>query len=175
MFSNKYVFHGTNEYKRISDPKTHRRSRGKGDQKEIIFEGVSFHATPHKWIAIAYTYTPAIFKINNREAYYNIGIDLYNGKEEVEIYGINSLEESLKALYRKGGYVLRFHKQDFYHSRGLGNLELITHKMIEPVSLDFIFDPISELNKRKINFKFIDLNLPGNEHYINYLYQDKIV
>jgi hypothetical protein len=169
MYSDKYVYHGSNKYKSIADPKVHRRLKKVHGKQKIIFNDISFHATPYKWIALAYTYTPATFIINRREAYYNIGVDLYKNKNEIEIFGIESLEKSLKALYGNGGYLLSFKKESFYHCEGLGNLEHITQKEIVPISIDTISNPIYELQKRKIKFVFIDLNLVENSKHINFV------
>lgn len=159
MNDEQYVFHGTNLYKERANPIKHRRTKkDKNGVNHVIFNDISFHATPLKWIALAYTYTPQSFQFKEKKMYYNVGIDLYNNKQEVEIYGFESLEKSLIALYKNGGYLLQFDQKDFYHQNGLGNFELITQKEIEPISIEKIENPIKELEKMGVTFTFIDLS-----------------
>jgi len=85
-----------------------------------------------------------------------MGVDLYRHKKQLDIYGIGSLEESLKVLYAKGGYVSTFRADDFFHTDGLGHLEVITTKPVEPLSVEYIEDPVGELRKAGIRFRFVD-------------------
>lgn len=139
---------------------------------KIIFNQDSFHATPHKWIALAYTYNPAPFEIDGRVARYNMGVSLYEDTHEVEIYGFNSLEESLKVLYGEGGYLYHFDRDEFLYKEGLGPLEVIVEKPTKPITVEKIEDPVAEMKKLGVTFKFIDLALPENEEYRNYYKAD---
>ena len=63
--SDNFVFHGSKESFEIATPKKNIRSRlTKEGERETVFEGISFHATPYKWIALAYTYNRTIKEIN---------------------------------------------------------------------------------------------------------------
>lgn len=163
------VYHGTNRFKEFSDPIVHKRTRAtQGNEKITIFNEKSFHCSPLRWIALAYTYKPKTFSLEGKEIFYNIGVDLYNDIHEIEIYGTGSLEESLSALYGKGGYLLEFSGQHFFHTQGLGTLEVITKEIIQPDTIAFIPDPVGELKKENISFKFVDLRNPENKNYRNY-------
>jgi len=163
--SDNFVFHGSKESFEIANPKKNIRSRlTKEGESEIVFEGISFHATPYKWIALAYTYNRAIKEINGKKFIYTMGVDLYNHDKELEIYGIGSLEESLKILYGSGGYVYHFDKNKFIYTEGLGNLEVISKESIEPIEIEHISDPVEQMKNLGVTFKFLDLSLPENEN-----------
>jgi hypothetical protein len=165
-----YVYHGSHEYFEPVIPRPNKRVRVSKTtgKREVIFDEISFHATPYKWIALAYTYTPKSTKIDGKEVYYNMGVSLYVHKKEIDVYGVNSLEESLKQLYGDGGYLYYFDKTKFYTEPGLGNLELIVQETITPLRIEGIKNPIEELKKEGIDFVFIDVSLPENEEYRNY-------
>jgi hypothetical protein len=149
-----FVYHGSSNKRTKSEPIRHKRVRN----GEIIFDEFSFHASPEYWIALAYTYTPAFFNFNEAQIYYNIEIDLYENKKEVIIHGINSLQESLKALYKSGGFISTFSNSDFFHMKGLGNLECISDKELRALKSIFIANPVNELKRLGIKFTFIDLS-----------------
>jgi hypothetical protein len=134
----------------------------------VIFDQESFHATPYKWIALAYTYKSTPFEINGKTAHYNMGVSLYDNTNEVDIFGLNTLEESLKILYGDGGYLYHFDKDKFLHKEGLGNLEVIAEEPTRPVTVERIDDPVAEMKKLGVTFRFIDLVLPENEKHRNY-------
>jgi len=161
--SEKYVYHGSRTLFESVVPKRQRRyGKSKNDGMEIIFDEVSFHVTSHKWIALAYMCNHKSLTIKGKRTHYTMGVDLYTYKEEIEIYGINSLEDSLDEMYKEGGHLFTFKKEDFTHMEGLGNFELITKKSPKPVRVERINNPVSELKKLDISFKYIDLEIPEN-------------
>lgn len=161
-----YVYHGSNKEFDSSFAKPKRQIRSRENAQgftEVIFDEESFHATPHKWIALAYTHTEKTLEIDGVEITYNIGTDLYKNTNEVIVLGAHSLEKSLEILYGNGGYVYYFDKVDFIHKQGLGNLEVIIQKPIKPISIEKINNPVEEMKKLGVKFIFIDLTLPKNK------------
>lgn len=120
-----------------------------------MFDQISYHATAHRWIALAYTYKSLPMSNNKNGPHYNIGVDLYDYRKEVQIIGTGSLKESLKKLYGDGGYLLKFRKEDFMHMKGLGNLEVVSLKVLRPVSIERIHDPVAEMLSAGVEFRFI--------------------
>ncbi len=167
-----FVYHGSpREFdSEHANPKRNIRKRWNEETEsyDTIFDQESFHATPHKWIGLAYTYKSAPFTIDGKTAHYNIGVSLYDNTHEVQIFGFNSLEESLKILYGNGGYLYHFDRDIFLHKEGLGNLEVITEKPTKPVMAERVEDPVTEMKKLGVAFTFIDLALPENEKERNY-------
>lgn len=154
----KYVYHGSKELFESVIPKRQIRSQLQKDgTRKVIFDDISFHATPYKWIALAYMYDLKPFKIGEKTTHYNMGVSLYNNTEELEIFGSNSLEESLKEMYGAGGYLFVFEKDKFFHVEGLGDLEVITKESLTPYKVEKIKDPVAELKQLGIKFNFIDL------------------
>jgi len=172
MEDSKYVYHGspTNSFEIVKPKRNIRTQLSKRTHKEeILFDQVSFHATPYRWIAVAYTYHGNIpFEIDGKMAHYNIGVSLYTNTRKLTIYGFKSLENSLERLYGKGGYLYIFDEKDFVHGKGLGNLEVITKDTVSPLSIEKIDNPIKELKKMKVDFEFIDLSEPKNVEFRNY-------
>ncbi len=171
-----FVYHGSQDFfetvipkrqiRTVPKPKKNQNEDENKDQnQEIIFDEISFHATAYKWIALAYTYNRKSFEINGKVFRYNMGVNLYDYTEEIEIHGFNSLEESLHQMYGDGGYIFIFKKEDFFYTKGLGNLEVITKDNIKPVSVERIDDPVAELKKLDIKFNFVDLAKPENAGY----------
>ncbi|MBP9855884.1 MAG: hypothetical protein KBC48_01050 [Candidatus Pacebacteria bacterium] len=148
-----YVYHGSHE---LFEEVVPHRQRRLNKQGEVIFDQVSFHATPYKWIAISY--------MSNRKGR-KTGVDLYNHHPVVAIFDRGSLEDSLKSMYSGGGYLYTFDKNDFHHTEGLGNLEVITTSSPKPVKVERIDDPVAELKKLGVEFDFIDLNKEENAKY----------
>jgi hypothetical protein len=74
----------------------------------------------------------------------------------------------LKVLYGSGGYVYCFDKNKFVFKEGLGNLEVIATDAIEPVKIERIDDPVSEMKKLGVIFHFTDLALSDNKGSRNY-------
>jgi hypothetical protein len=162
-----FVYHGSNvEFDSDhAKPKRNRRGRRMEDGKmEITFDENSFHATPHKWIALAYTYNPnQPHEIDGKTAYYNMAVSLYENTQVVEIRGFGSLEESLEKLYGGGGYLYHFDKDKFFYQEGLGNLEVIVKDPIKPITVERVSNPIEEMKKLGVKFEFMDVGLPENE------------
>ncbi len=169
-FSNEFVFHGSHEKFEPVTPKRNKRIRASKETgiEEVIFDEISFHATPYRWIALAYTYSPKKFEVDGKQVYYNMSVDLYEHRKELFIYGIGTLEESLDKLYGDGGYLYQFDKNKFYYKEGLGNLEVIVNETVEPIEVKKIESPLLELQKEGVVFKFVDLSLSENEKYRNY-------
>jgi hypothetical protein len=171
-YEDRLVYHGSpREFdSEHAIPKRNIRQRWNKETEayDIIFDQESFHATPHKWIALAYTYKPAPFEIGGKTAHYNMGVSLYDNTHEVGILGFNSLEESLQILYGEGGYLYHFEKDKFLYKEGLGNLEVIVEQPTKPLTIERIDDPVAEMKKLGVTFTFIDLALPENENRRNY-------
>ena len=159
-----FVYHGSPNKKHYSNPCRHIRTRKRNGKNTLLFDQVSFHASPEYWIAITYTYTRNFFNLKKRKIYHNVEVDLYHNNKEVIIHGIESLEHSLEVLYGKGGYVATFPAQDFVNVEGLGDLECITSQVIKATLIEFISDPVTRLQELGIVFKFIDLS---KEEYIS--------
>lgn len=168
----RYVYHGSpqelDSERAIPKRNIRKKWNKETESYDVIFDQESFHATPHKWIALAYTYKAAPFEIDGKLAHYNMGVSLYDNNKQIDVYGFNSLEESLQILYGKGGYLYHFDKDKFLYKEGLGNLEVITEKEVEPITVERIDDPVEEMRNLGVSFKFIDLALPENEDYRNY-------
>lgn len=168
----KCVYHGSpREFdSEQATPKRNIRRRWNKENEtyDVIFDQESFHATPHKWIALAYTYKSAPYEIGGKTAHYNMGVSLYKDTKEVDILGFNSLEESLKVLYGEGGYLYHFDKDKFLYKEGLGELEVIAEEPTKPITVERVDDPVAEMKKLGVTFKFIDLALPENEERRNY-------
>ncbi len=169
---NKFVYHGSpREFdSEHANPKRNVRSKWNKETEayDVIFDQESFHATPYKWIALAYTYKSVPYEIDGKPAHYNMGVSLYDNTNEVDILGFNSLEESLRVLYGDGGYLYHFNKDKFLYKEGLGNLEVIVEEPIKPITIERIDDPVAEMKKLGVTFRFIDLALPENEEHRNY-------
>ena len=165
----KYVYHGSPMQFETAVPKRQLRSRkDEHGTYKVTFDEISFHATPYKWIALAYTYTSKPHKMRTKNAHYNMGVSLYENEEELGIYGFGSLEESLEKLYGDGGYLFTFKKEDFFTMEGLGDLEVITKAELVPHKIERIDDPLAELKQLGITFSFIDLAKPEHKNERNY-------
>ena len=136
------VYHGSAEKLDIIEPRRNLRSRN----GEVIWDAVSFHATPHRWIALAYT--------RSKDAPETTGVDLYQMKPVVEVIGSTTLEEALESLYGQGGYLYHFDAKEFTHAEGLGNLEVFSEKSVSPVRVEPINNPVAELEKEGVAFVF---------------------
>lgn len=159
--SKKFVFHGTPKVfdAETANPRLNQRINLEG---EVIFNEESFHATPHKWIALAYTYTPKHIDGLGEEVFYSMGVDLYSDEKVVTVLGVGSLEESLAQLYGAGGYVYHFDNGDFIYKEGLGSQEVIATSPTEPLQMERVEDPVEEMIDMGVTFHFIDLSLPEN-------------
>lgn len=165
----KYVYHGSHELFGTVIPKRQVRYHKDENDKDVIdFEEISFHATPYRWIALAYTYDGKPYSIAGKIAHYNMGVSLFENEEKLAIFGFESLEKSLEKLYGAGGYLYIFEKEKFFYTKGLGDLEVITKDHIEPYKVERIDDPLAELKNLGITFEFRDLSKPENEKWRNY-------
>lgn len=156
-----YTYHGSIKKFEIGQPKyTARIKMIKKNGKEELFtkyEGVSFHVTTEKYMALSYLKKKKYFFYHKKKRYqYTSGIDLYKKNKTIWVYGKNNLEYTLKKLY-KPGYLYIFDKKDFQKTDGLGKYELLSFEPIKPIKRIYIKDPIKELKKLGIKFKFIDL------------------
>ena len=161
----KKVFHGSPEQFELAHPKQNVRLNR---ERKVIFDQESFHATLHRWIALAYTYSSKTFFLGGKEVYYNMGVSLYHNNKKVEVLGIDSLEETLKALYGNGGYLLTFDESEFFYTDGLGDLEVITDKATKPLHTEYIADPVAQMRDEGVEFIFVDLARPENAEWRNY-------
>ncbi len=163
--SQQFVYHGSHETFDVAIPKRQTRSTINPETKDkvVVFDDISFHATPYRWIAINYICQCQNVSYQGKEYWHATGVSLKKYKEEIEVYGVESLEKSLEVLYGKGGYLLTFDNKDFVEQEGLGALELIAKQNVTPISIERIDDPVAELKKRGITFVFKDLMLPENQ------------
>ncbi len=154
-----FVYHGSPIPFDRAVPKQNVRTTGDSPETErVIFDEVSFHAAQLRAVALTYTHDDVpIMKDDENSPYYGMGVDLYNNPLEVQILGTGSLEDSLRYLYGKGGYILKFNKRDFFHMQGLGNHEMISMKELKPVSMEYVEDPVAEMLQAGVKFHFIDV------------------
>ena len=147
--SQESVFHGSPELfdDAVANPRRNIRTVG----EEVIFNEESFYATPHKWIALAYTYQP---KQINGGGVYKMAVDLYSDNKEVVIFGVGSLDESLEVLYGDGGYLYHFDSDNFIYKEGLGSQEVIATEPTAPIAVEKIDDPIEAMRELGVTFKF---------------------
>lgn len=146
------VFHGSPLHQiEVVVPKQNRRTQMVDEKLVTVFDQLSFHASPFRWIALAYLY--------RENALHHMGVNLYGEKAEVLITGPNTLEESLAFLYGNGGYLHLFDAKDFWWCEGLGSCEVITNKQVCPLEIKFIKDPISEMKEDGVQFLFTKKSL----------------
>lgn len=166
----KSVYHGSPREFGTVKPRENIRMRIEKGEEIVTFKDISFHATPHRWIALAYTYNASeSFNLEGKQIRYNMGVDLYDNNKSISIYGFGSLEESLEKLYGEGGYLYQYDADHFFYTEGLGDLEVITQKEIDPIHAESIKNPVEELKKEGVTFDFIDLALPENEELREYV------
>lgn len=155
------VYHGSTHKFKIAKPTS--TSRGHMKNKKIIidYKGISLHATPYKWIALAYTGNRLPYKHKGVKKIFNFGVPVkkkdYEFKRKiVGIYGKYSLEYSLNKLYGKGGYLYTFNQNKFKWVKGLGINEVISYKEQVPKKIKFVKNPVKEMKKLGVNFVFVD-------------------
>ncbi len=139
---NNVVYHGSAVKIETTIPRRNVRM----SDSQIVWDRASFHATPYRWIALAY--------MRNKSAFETTGIDLYHYRPVVEIIGPTTLENALKNLYSEGGYLYEFDARDFSHAEGLGNLEVFTDRAVQPVRATFVTNPVAEMEKEGVTFLF---------------------
>jgi hypothetical protein len=163
MSKTKYVYHGSPYFFETANPSQHLRTQREGNKQVTIFDDISFHCAKYKWIALAYTYDrQQTYVFNKKLVKYNISINLYKNEKYIFIHGFETLQKSLKKLYGNGGYVYSYDAKKFFHTEGLGTLEVITQKAIKPLIVKKIKNPVSELRKLGVKFMFIDLAKKAN-------------
>lgn len=151
----RHVYHGSSNAFAVAEPRKNIRVQ----DERVIFDAVSFHATPHRWIALAYTYKKRQeYNLVGEQIFLTMGVSLYDHVKRIAIYGFESLEKSLKILYGDGGFIYTFDAGDFIHTEGLGNLEVVVQKSVLPISAERIEDPVRELREAGVTFDFIDLS-----------------
>jgi len=162
-----YVYHGSHEFFETAVPKRQiRKSLNPDPQGEkfiVVFDDISFHATPYRWIALNYTCQCQNVLYQGKEYWHCTGVDLKKYDEFINVYGVESLEKSLEVLFGQGGYVYTFDKKDFVYQEGLGINEVIAKSPVKPISVERIDDPVGEIMKLGIPFVFKDLTLPENQ------------
>jgi len=167
---NNFVYHGSHEQFEVAIPKRQKRGNQQDGKQVIIFDDISFHATPHRWIALAYTYHPKkVFTLEGRHVVYNMAVSLYQNNKKIHIIGIGSMEESMEQLYGDGGYLHVFDAKDFFHTQGLGDLEIISKSEVRPLRIERVDNPLAEFKSLGIEFKWHDVSLPENAHLRNYV------
>ena len=95
-----YVYHGSHYKFDVANPYRRRRTSTKNGKHVINYDGISLHATPHKWIALSYTHSKRMsYTKNGENKYFNVGVSLFENDKEILILGTKSLEYSLKKLF----------------------------------------------------------------------------
>lgn len=144
------VFHGSATHCiETVEPRRNLRIQNVDGKEVVIFNQLSFHSTKHQWIALAYTYTTI--------QGYGMGVDLYGNPDDkvIAVYGPESLEETLRRMYGAGGFLYVFCAGHFFHTEGLGDLELITQSPIRPLSVRHIQDPVGAMKAEGVTFEFV--------------------
>jgi len=126
-------------------------------ERVVKFDEESFHATPHEWIALAYTYHPKVIDDSEKNVTYNMGVSLFDDNKEVVIHGVNNLEESLQHMYGDGGHLYSFDANKFVYKEGLGPLEVVSSDPVAPLEVEFIEDSVSRMKDLGVRFIFIDV------------------
>lgn len=161
-----YVFHGSHELFDIAIPRRQVRKGfnpdPNGEKYVTVFDDISFHATPYKWIALNYICQCQNVIYQGKEYWHNTGVNLKKYEEVIEVCGVESLEKSLEVLFGQGGYLYTFDAKDFAWQEGLGINEVIAKKNTNYISVERIDDPVAEIKKLGIPFVFTDLTLPEN-------------
>ena len=155
------AYHGSNKNFDIAKPSFTQRGHIDKGKYVLDYEGISLHVTPYKWIALVYTEYRPKYKHKNIEYYFNFGVPIKYKDDDfinkiVYIDGKKSLEYSLNKIYGKGGYLYTFSKNKFIWKKGLGANELISYKEEKPKKIEFIKNPVKEMEKLGVKFKFID-------------------
>ena len=155
------VYHGSPHNFKVAKPFPASRVHIKNGKVILDYEGISLHATPYKWIALAYTGNKIPYTHNHIEKKFIFGVPIKEkdydfNRQIVEIHGKQSLEYSLKKLYGNGGYLYTFNENKFKWVKGLGVNEVISYDEQVPQKIEFIKDPVKEMKKLGVNFVFIN-------------------
>lgn len=151
------VYHGSRLKFDIAKPSFTMRAKLIKGERHVAYEGISLHASPHKWIALSYTDNRQWFIKNGKKEYFRVGVSLFNNNKKIYITGKRNLEYSLKKIYGNGGYLYTFDAKNFKHVKGLGPLEVLSYEEQKPNRIEFIKNPVKEMKKLGVNFIFIDI------------------
>ena len=157
------VYHGSPNKFTVAKPFLTSRSHSDKNGKIIVdYEGTSLHATPYKWIALSYSGNRPLFKHKGKRKLFGQGVNLIDKGNSFQtktiiIFGKRSLNYSLEKIYGKGGYLYTFNKNKFKWVKGLGKNEVISFEEQVPLKIEFIKNPIKEMLKLGVKFKFCDL------------------
>jgi hypothetical protein len=139
----KLVYHGSpTPIIGAAQPRRNVRIRG----TKILFNRMSFHATPEVWIALAYIY--------EKVPGYAMGVNLYSDKKEVLVFGPHDLPDALKVLYGNGGHLYSFPAEKFHWVTGLGTREMISEQPLFPKRTTSISDPVKCMESAGVSFMF---------------------
>ena len=159
-----YVYHGSYLNFDIAKPSlTGRWDFNEKGKLVRTYKGVSLHATPYKFIAMAYMRNKrAKFIHKGKKKSFSVAVavgkkseDFYN--KEIDIYGKRSLEYSLEKIFGEGGYLYTFDAKHFKHVKGLGENEVISLKELKPLKKQFVKDIVGMMKKEGVKFIFHDL------------------
>ena len=122
----KYVFHGS---PRLIDGLLlpHKTTRTNTDGM-VIYEGTSLHVTPWLYVALNYMTTATQTcntSVNLLQAENTIVINCMDGKQMAPA--------ALQLLFARGGYIYVLPSESFSTANGLGMLEMISRKPVQPV------------------------------------------
>jgi hypothetical protein len=138
------VFHGSSHLFEIAKPNfTQRISRG----GEVTYQGTSLHATPHLWIALAYTAT--------KGGSSNFGVSLFTNDKIVLVFGTASLDQSLTGMYGGDRYVYEFPAESFAWKKGLGPLEVVSFEEQKPLKTITVHDAVATMKEAGVKFVFV--------------------
>lgn len=171
MNMEKFVYHGSHkefDSEKAKPKRNVRRHPDESGEMKVVFDQESFHATPHKWIALAYTCHRAPYEIDGKTAHYGMGVNLDGDDQVVIIFGFESLEKSLERMYGEGGYIYHFGPDKFLYKEGLGDREVIAEESVDPLLKERVENPVEEMKKLGVSFVFVDLGLPENEAQRDY-------
>jgi len=160
------VFHGSpTPFGKVRPKRQVRYTTNEYGIKIVTFDRRAFHATHIKWIAIAYTARCKVVEHEGKRYVQRIGVNLFCYDPVIHIFGVGSLQQTLKEMYGAGGFLYSYREHHFFHTEGLGNLEVITTRRIRPHAVSRIYNPVEELKKHKITFEFIDLAQEKNVRF----------
>ena len=121
----KYVFHGS---PKLIDGLLLPNKTSRGSDGVVMYEGTSLHATPLLYVALNYltiaTQTCAS------------GVCLFHATNTIDILCMDSKQTTsaaLQMLFARGGYVYVLASERFSTTKGLGMLEVISRKAVQPV------------------------------------------
>lgn len=159
------VYHGSTVNVDVVKPSLTKRTQIKNGKRVILYEGVSLHATKHKWIAMSYLRNKRVAFIHKgKPITFKVGVSLFNKsgkpkKRRIMIYGKRDLEYSLSKLFTDG-YLYTFSSKLFVGNetiKGLGDLEVVSYNEEIPKKKLFIPDPVKTMRNMGVEFIFIDL------------------